>query len=898
MPASTVEENNMEKLRGNLRSLGNRYAIEILQALSPETGDIIPEMKWDEIVEGILAIMGHEKPQTKVKGEKSAELAKYERKRKQFSAGGTLYESMNKLVKAGYVQALGSKGKKQRAFMITHQGRLALSAIEGMIGPSPKDDDLHRTAKLLLRHKNYIRLLPTQEKFLNEIDNIDENIIIQMPPGSGKTFLAMVAVLLNLQRGKKCLYLSPYLSLNTQIINEYGELLRDLGYAVVRHDGTAQVSSNDLEKADLVVGVYEAVFSDVLQGEQWTAKVELTIIDELTELDSPIKSVSASNLGTDRSSKLDLLAALMKQQSQIITLSSRFGDTELVEEWLDAKVFRPSVRLKPDEFIVTKEENGIQIASSDGTQKVLMDKEYVLESVIEHLGHYNEKSILVVCSSRYQAEFFAGVLARHWPRDANPSLAEYIVGQEREMPVAGQLFEFLEQGIAFHHAGLGSDVRRRLEEKIKTGEVRSVVSTTGITAGTSFPFDCVIILFDRAMVFLSARSRYLQIAGRIGEYYLAEHGGSVYLVFEYPSRVFQTADELKETLLHKPLEPLRPGAIHPSILADLMAREMMRKKKFTIEQIEEAMIEIVKGTFRVVHHEDYVENVRRMYSTLFAWMVQKNSFEPTGSQYKLSKEIASAARAGLGIIRFLETKDTLDALNPEIEDNDLVNIVLSFDQAQIVRPRTSYPTSIEISAAGLEKPDSWYDALTLGRTRIKSIALEQWIDEQQMPDVIAFANEEGKEMVINNERIGTVELDEGDLGNLITTCSELAMKLSSYFKLLKRSNLSTRMEVLSRELKYGVKKELAATDLLELSIPNDFGYSIPLSKNDARILFTNGYKSISDILRKDIDPEKKTLARDRFSKNSGLKVPFAKEIYKAALSHVRAKFEEDDEDED
>ncbi len=896
MPEVRIEDEEFEDLRKNLRSLGNRYAIEILQVLSPAAGDIIPEMGWDEIVEGILETMGHEKPRTGLKGERSAERVKYEKVRQRFSAGGTLYESMNKLVKSGYVQALGSKGKKQRTFMITHEGRLALSAIDGMIGPSSRDNELFRTAKLLLRHKNYIKLLPTQEKFLNEIGDINANIIIQMPPGSGKTFLAMVAVLINLQKGIKCLYLSPYLSLNTQIINEYGELLRDLGYSVVRHDGSQQVSIRELEDADLVVGVYEAVFSDVLQGEKWTSKIKLTIIDELTELDSPIKEVSASNLGTDRSAKLDILTTLLKEKSQIITLSSRFGDTDSVAKWLEAKIFRPSVRLNPDEFIVTKKEDGIQIASSDGTQKVLVQKEYVLESVIEHLNLYMKKAILIVVSSRYQAVFFAGVIARHWPREVDPSLADYVVGQDKILPVAGQLYEFLKQGVAFHHAGLRSDVRRRLEEKIKSGEIKTVVSTTGITAGISFPFDCVTILFDRAMGFLSARSRYLQIAGRIGEYHLAEYGGSVYLVFEYPSRVFQTSKEMEETLLHKPLEPIRPGPIVPSILTNLMTREMMSSKKFTLPELEKAVLKQVSESFHAFRFDDYLAYVKKMYDTLFAWMIQKDSFNQVGNAYTLSKEIAAAGKSGLGIIRYLEIKEKLDSLDESVSNQELVEIVLSFDLAQIVRPRTSYPSTIELSAAGLETPDSWYDALTLGRMRVKCTSLERWIGEMHMPDVLSIANEEGREMVINDENIGTVDIEEGDLDSLISICSEIAMKLSIYFDILKQKKVSQRMNVFSRQLKYGVKADLAASDILELVIDDELGYPNPILKDDARILFDNGYRTISDILRKDIDPEKKTLARDRFAKNSGVPVAFAKEIYKSALAHVRAKLEENDDE--
>jgi replicative superfamily II helicase len=893
MPRVRTDEKELDALRGKLRFLGNRYAIEILQVLSPEKGDIIQNMGWDEIVEGIMSQMGYEKPKARTRGERSAEEVRYTKLRKRFAAGGTLYESMNKLVKAGYVHALGGKGKKQRTFMITHEGRLALSAIDSMIGPTSRNSELYRTAKLLLRHKNYTRLLPTQEKFLDEIGSIDENIIIQMPPGSGKTFLAMVAVLIKLQNKKKCLYLSPYLSLNTQVINEYGKLLEELGYSVVRHDGTKQVSSDELENADIIIAVYESVFSDVLESEKWTSKIELAIIDELTELDSPIEEESAANIGTDRSPRLDLLITLLRKKSQIITLSSRFGDTEAVSRWLSAKVFRPSVRLNPDEFIVTKHDDGIHIASSDGTQSVTMKREYALESIIEHLGDHTEKSILIVASSRSQAVFVAGVISRHWPREVDPSIADYVVGQERDLPVAGQLYGCLRTGVAFHHAGLSSEVRQRLEEKIKSATIRTVVSTTGITAGISFPFDCVIILYDRAMGFLAARSRYLQIAGRIGEYHLAEHGGSVYLVFEFPSRRFQTAEELVDRLLHRPLEALRPGPIYPSIMANLMAREIINHREFDDQQLARDMIDILSETFRAVQDKGYPEYIREMNSNLFAWMLQKESFERVGHGFRLAEDIAAAARSGLDIIRFLEIKEKLNSLGPDASDTDLAEIVLSFGPAQIVRPRTSYPTRAELSAAGLKAPDSWYDALTAGRNIVKNTTLRKWIGEISTPAVLSEANEEGQNMVINGENIGNVDIEEGDLDSLIGICSSLAMDLNNYYRVLKKSKVAERLRVFSRQLKYGAKADLAATDLLEITITDEYDIPMPISKQDARMLFNNGYLSISDVLRKDIDPQKKSLARDRFAKNSGLSHDYAKKVYKACLSRVRASLAHD-----
>ena len=56
-----------------------------------------------------------------------------------------------------------------------------------------------------------------------------------------------------------------------------------------------------------------------------------------------------------------------------------------------------------------------------------------------------------------------------------------------------------------------------------------------------------------------------------------------------PSRRFSAVEGLVDTLLHRPLEPLSPGPIYPSILANLMTREVVNGRDFTKEKLQDAM---------------------------------------------------------------------------------------------------------------------------------------------------------------------------------------------------------------------------------------------------------------------------------------------------------------------
>ena len=884
MPTRRKEDEDLSSMRNQLKALSNRHAMEILQVLSPLTGEIVPTLGWDSIVEGMLALEGINRPLLKSKNERTQTLADYESLRQSLMSGGTIYETMNKLIRSGFVISTGDKGRKQRGFMITHDGRLALAAISKLSGPVGTGTDVQRAAKILLKHKNFVSLLPAQEKFVREIGDVDSNLVIQMPPGSGKTFLAMIIILLKLQKGSRCLYLSPYTSLSRQIVEEYGTLLQELGYSVVRHDGLSRASDSELENGNLIIAMYESFSAALLQKKKWTENLGLSIVDELTELDSST-AVEAYTLGTDRSTKLDSVITLLKDQTQIVTLSSRFGETEEVSAWLNAQVFRPNVRLVPDEFIVNRVKDQFDIVSSDGTQRSSSFREDVLDVVMDHLEDYQNKSVLFVVGSRFRAQGIARRLARSHPRKVDSDVVDRVIGLGEDLPLSHRLANTLKFGSAFHHSGVDAGVRERLEREIRNRTIRTVVSTTGITAGISFPFDCVVILLNQNLYYLETRARYLQVAGRIGENHMAQFGGRVYLVFEGPNRNMPNSEAMVEKLLHRPLKPLCPGILYPSLAISILTRDTVNGKKFTRDQLKTKFLDYVSSTYRGTIDKEYCSGMKKFFTTLFNWLVKQGVFEEVETGFKLSKDARSAVRANLDISDYLRIKTKLSKIDDESDEPILIDLLLQTQLPQSIRPRTSVPSKMELRLMGIDPPEDWYVRRLPERHDVKKAVLENWLDEQDVTTIVKTAAEMAR----------GISLDEGDLNSLLGICSRVADSISAYLRTTKRSSLAKRMSVLSRQLQYGVGKDLADSDLLELRLlPGDDSPSGRLSRSTARTLYEKGYTTISDVVKKDLGASKEGYARDRFAKNCGLETDLAKEVYKAALSHIRAKFDEED----
>ncbi|MHA1246249.1 MAG: DEAD/DEAH box helicase [Candidatus Thorarchaeota archaeon] len=874
-------EDALQDLREKLKALSNRYAVELLEVLNPEAGNIIPDMGWDDIVEGILEMQGWPRPNRADKEERSQYEAEYEELRKRLSTRGTLYDSMQKLENAGFVRASGERGRKHRRYRITHSGRLALDAVKTIHGLIFTPTEVGKAARTLLRYKNFIRLMPAQAKFLREVGDVHGDLIIQMPPGSGKTFLAMVIVLMRLQQGIRCLYLAPYKSLSRQIVDEYEELFNQLGYSMVRYDAQSDASEQALEQADLVVGIYESVLSAVMAKKRWTEEIGLVIVDELTELGGVPSERTAHEIGEDRSSRLDLLIALLKGRRQIITLSSRFGDTDSVARWLNADVFRPSVRIVPDEFIVTNISNGVLIASADGTQQFTTSVRSRLDAIHEHIGDYSKRTLLVVTGTREAAEYYAARIADSYPREIDQQTIEYVIGESENHPAASRLRQFLSQGVAFHHAGLDLSLRARLERKIKEGKIECVVATTGITAGTSFPFDCVAIMLDQSLMKRIDRSRYLQIAGRIGEYHLAEHGGTVYLALPRADEG-ENPNAIASRLLHQPLQPLRPNPVDPRLVSAILAIGLSRGKTLTLDDMNDFIRSVIEKTLRAALDKEYADSVCQQATILVDWLTERG-FIRSKRGLELSREAKTAIEVGINLLDLAEVWDLITMGKPPDEDR-IIEILLRFDLVQAARPKSPLPLDIEIKMANVEPPDEGLLRRVEVRNAIKREVFRGWLEEKSVRECIESAMMAGA--MLDEKRTRWSKFDEGDMMTMVEQAADITHIISEF---LERNGMSAAAQcfaLFETRLRWGLRQDAASTDLLRLMIPSETGVS-QLTRREIRMLIDGGYTSIERIVRKDVDPSEAKPTRERFAKRCGLPRKRALEIYKAAQAHMR-----------
>src|SRR3954454_5343696 len=112
------------------------------------------------------------------------------------------------------------------------------------------------SVKMLLGHLGYSTLYPPQEMALSQGLLDGKNMLVTTPTASGKTLIAMIAILKTIESGKKAVYLTPLRALASEKhedlkVLEKLDIGRKLRVAVATSDYDS--SGKELANADVVV---------------------------------------------------------------------------------------------------------------------------------------------------------------------------------------------------------------------------------------------------------------------------------------------------------------------------------------------------------------------------------------------------------------------------------------------------------------------------------------------------------------------------------------------------------------------------------------------------------------------------------------------------------------------
>jgi helicase len=381
-----------------------------------------------------------------------------------------------------------------------------------------------------------IRLNPAQQRVIDHgVLDSGFSIVLQMPTGSGKTWLAREAIRSSLNRGFRAVYLSPLRALADELSTSWTSVFPDTPVGVFTGDygkpgkalpvpySTARVMIMTPERLDACTRSWRTHWG-------WIPEVDWLVVDELHLLGDG-----------QRGARLEGTISRFRRLNpfcRVLGLSATLGNRGQLADWLDGVELGSDWRQVPLEWKI------VRYRKPD-------EKPGILAAEVVRVRDAGGQSLVFV-QSRRRCEFLA-----KWLR---------------------------EQGLQadHHHAGLTHDSRRTVERGFRENSTQVLVATGTLEMGINLPARQVVLYdlqgFDgQGFTPLSVNTVW-QRAGRAGRPGLDPSGEAVLLTPSWE----KSADRY-------PLgrfEPVLSGLTEPQAIAEQILAEVHSGLARTTGQLE------------------------------------------------------------------------------------------------------------------------------------------------------------------------------------------------------------------------------------------------------------------------------------------------------------------------
>lgn len=480
-----------------------------------------------------------------------------------------------------------------------------------------------------------------------------ENMLYSSPPGTGKSFLAYIAVG-KLDDGKQAIYLVPSKFLASQV---YGDLTNVLGsdYKIAISDRDRTDDDDYVGEKDIVVATYEKMDALLRRKKISTEKIQTVIVDEIQYLGDPQRGMALELMLTK------FMKNTIGDRIQLIGLSGLLSEqnSSQLAEWMNARLLLSEWRgIKTEEMMFY---DGLLIYKDGHTEKIpinlnkkwgVFEKRKFVSSYFAKSAIIKNEPILISVIKRDLATKIATELKELIGTynflemdlieklESNKQKYEKIINQiksiEPELPqFALDLINMIKFGIVYHHAGLPIQYRTIIENAIKNNIIDVIIATPTLEAGLNLPIKTVLFFdpkyFDGEKWNVMENRKYKNIAGRAGR--PGYHKKASVIVLAMSDK---EAYNFQKKFWHSDLEPIRSSFYE--IIAD---------SKRTISVLQSQLLGFVLD-----NENSNLEVISNYLSTTWYW---KQSQSATNNEYIL-KALDSAINSLLGY-EFLKIVD-------------------------------------------------------------------------------------------------------------------------------------------------------------------------------------------------------------------------------------------------
>jgi ATP-dependent DNA helicase len=386
-----------------------------------------------------------------------------------------------------------------------------------------------------------VSLLPVQERAVREYGLFEEeNLLIQAPTSSGKTFVGEMAAVRTALRRKKVIYLVPLKALAEEKYADFKAKYEAYGIKVILSTRDHRESDGDLAGGDfsIAVVVYEKLYQLLIRRPERIEEIALVVADELEVLSD-----------VERGASVDVLfTRIVRSSCRLIGMSAVIGEAENLATWMRARLLRYERR--PVELRYGVLHDGVfryKMYNDCGeSEEPLVCPEDTspwgqLRETLRLFSDRGESSILFV-KSKHEARMGAHAVAREVTGDVAVESIAALEGLEDSSSRAA-LLETLQAGAAFHSSDLTREERGAVEAGFRMGEIRTLVSTSTLAVGLNMPSKNVFVTTDKwcyderfGTPWKSPilKSEYDNMSGRAGRYGIGHEFGRSILIAPSP----------------------------------------------------------------------------------------------------------------------------------------------------------------------------------------------------------------------------------------------------------------------------------------------------------------------------------------------------------------------------
>ncbi len=400
------------------------------------------------------------------------------------------------------------------------------------------------------------------------------NYIIAIPTASGKTVLGVMAALNAVLNGGNAVYAVPLISIQNEKVKEFKKFEK-FGITVGKHPSSS----------DLAVMVFESF--DAITRFSWNTlrEVDLLIVDEFHMIGEYSRGPTMECAITR--------SRILNPAMRIIALSATLNNMDELSSWLDAHVIRHDYRPVPlYKDVLTTEEMETK------------NKNDVIVKVLNKSIEESSQALVFVSTRRFTeslAKYTSGKIKRKISpkqKAAFREVSQKILDVPRKrgsLPTAVclKLAECVENGVAFHHAGLFEKQKEIIEDEFRAGNLLMITSTPSLMYGVNLPSKNVVIRDYTRWTSQGPQPipvfDYEQMSGRAGRPGYDTEGYS-YLI----AKSVDEADNLKDHYINGEIESTNSKLIENK---DAVYRQIITQVASTLAKKPADLLEFFTETF-------------------------------------------------------------------------------------------------------------------------------------------------------------------------------------------------------------------------------------------------------------------------------------------------------------